>query len=156
MKQLSKKQKYVAAGAAAVILATGSGAAYAYWTSTGSGSSSAATASAQTVTINVTSAAISGLYPGGPSANISGTFTTPNDAAIYVGQVTVAVDPTWSAGASANPCTAADFTITPATATNATVTTGSTWGTATIAMKDLGTNQDDCKNVSVPLVLTSN
>ncbi|BBH15935.1 hypothetical protein Back2_02220 [Nocardioides baekrokdamisoli] len=155
MKKLSKKQKYIAVGSAAIVLAAGSGAAYAYWTSTGSGTSSASTASTQTVTINVTSAAITGLYPGGPSANISGTFTTPNGAAIYVGQVTVAVDPSFSVGTT-NPCTPADFTITQPSPTNATVSTGGTWGTATIALKDLVTNQDNCKGVSVPLVLSSN
>ena len=156
MKKLSKKQKFIAAGSAAVIIASGSGAAYAFWTSTGSGTGNGHTATAQTVTINVTSSS-SGLYPGGPAVAVSGTFTTPNDAAIYVGQVTLAIDPTFDTGQATNPCTAADFTVShQPTATNATVVTGNTWGGATISMVDSATNQDNCKNVNVPLVLTSN
>lgn len=160
MKKISKKQKYIAVGSVAVVLAAGSGAAYAYWTNSGSGSGSAATGTNVAVVVNQTST-VSGLYPGGPPATLSGNFDNGNAGAVYVAQVSVAVTAGW--GPQADPtkpaCTSADFTLVQPTATDAEVSAGTaqgSWGGASIALKDLGTNQDNCKNVSVPLTYTSN
>ena len=155
--QFSRKRAAAVATGAALTLIVG-GVAFAYWSTTGSGTGSAATGNVVAVTINATSPAVTGLYPGGPAQNVSGNFNNPNSGSVYIQQVSVAVDPTWSAG-STNPCTAADFTVTAPAANNAEIIKGNgvgAWGTATIKMNNLATNQDSCKGVTVPLVFSSN
>lgn len=167
MRTLSKKQKIGATIAAAGVLAVaGGGIAFAYWTTTGSGDSSAtAGTTSGTLTINGPATAPTGLYPGMAAAALSGTFTNTNLSKVYVQQVTITIENSnltaWSAQAdnSKPACTASDFTIVQPTATNAEVNTGSTstWAGASIAMIDNGSaNQDNCKNVTVPLHYSSN
>lgn len=160
MKKLSKKQKYIAAGSAAIVLAAGSGAAYAYWTNTGSGSGTASTGTNTAIVVNQTST-VTGLYPGGTPATLSGNFDNSNAGPVYVAQVSVAVTSGWfsQTDLSKPKCTAADFTLVQPTATNAEVPAGNAqgaWGGGSIALNDSATNQDNCKNVSVSLTYTSN
>ena len=156
MKFTRKRAAAIATGAALTFIV--GGVAFAYWSTTGSGTGSAATGTVVGVTIQATSAPVTGLYPGGPAQNVSGNFDNPNDGSVYIKQVTVAVDPAWSAGTTL-PCTAADFTVTQPSANNAEIAKGAgvgAWGTATIKMNNLSTNQDSCKSVTVPLVFSSN
>lgn len=157
-KSTTKRAAAVATGAALALVA--GGVAYGYWTTGGAGTGSAATGNVSNVVIKGTSS-VTGLYPGGPAQALAGNFDNPNSGKVYVNQVTVAVDPTFSAKANAalTACTAADFTVTQPTATAAEVDSGTakgSWTGASIAMKNLATNQDNCKGVTVPLVFTSN
>jgi hypothetical protein len=150
-KNTRKRVAAVATGAALTFIV--GGVAFAYWTTSGSGTGSAATGNTNPITISST--AVTGLYPGGAPVAVAGSFTNPNPGPVFVDQVTVKVSPTWTAGTT-NPCTAADFAVTQPTQTGRDIVTGDTWTGATIQLKNLATNQDNCKGVTVPLVLTSN
>lgn len=153
MRTLTRSQKTVAALAIGALGVAGTGVAYAYWTATGSGTGSAATGNVAAVTVVQTST-VGSLYPG-ISQSLSGTFTNPNTFPVYVAQVDVEVNPTWSSGT----CDAADFTVTDPTATNAQVLVddSSTWSGGSIELINKSAeNQNDCKGVTVPLVYTSN
>jgi hypothetical protein len=151
MKFNRKRAAAVATGAALTLLV--GGVAFGYWTTSGAGGGTAATGTTKAITISSTP--VSGLYPDGAPVAISGTFTNPNPGRVFVQQVTVAVDPAWTVGATL-PCTADDFTVTQPAATGKQISTGDTWGGASIQLKNSGTNQDNCKGVTVPLVFTSN
>jgi hypothetical protein len=159
MRKFSKK-KYLAVGAAAVIVASGAGVAFAYWTAGGTGSGQASTGTTTGITVNQTST-ITGLYPGGSAVALAGDFSNSNNGPVQVAQVSVAVHPTWSAQADNTkpPCTGDDFTLTQPDPTNAEIASGAhvgSWSGATILLKDTGSNQDNCKNVTVALDYTSN
>jgi hypothetical protein len=142
-------KKKVAAAVVALIVVGGAVSAYAYFTGGGSGSGSATAGDTQAVVVNQTGS-ITGLYPDAPAKALSGTFTNPNDAPVYVASVTASVaDP-------AGTCAAADFVIGGTATVSAEVDDGSTWSGLTIAMVDDGTNQDDCKNVSITINYTAN
>ena len=134
------------------------GAAFAFWTTGGSGTGEADTGTSQDVTIVQDAFTADTLYPGGSAVPLTGTFDNPNPGPIHVNQVTVAIDPAWSVGTTGPTCTASDFVLVQPTATNADVLANdtSTWGGASIRMLNLGTNQDNCKNVQPPLLYTSN
>jgi hypothetical protein len=154
----TKRRTKVVALTAALVLA--GGAAFAWWTAGGSGTGSAATGNVTGITINQTST-VSGLYPGGPAAALSGTFTNTNSGSVYVAQVSVAIQGGFSAQADgAKPaCTASDFTLVQPAATNAEVVSGAgvgSWSGGSIKLLDAAANQDNCKGVTVPLVYTSN
>jgi hypothetical protein len=156
MKFTRKRAAAIATGAALTFIV--GGVAFAYWSTTGTGTGSADTGDVVGVTIHATSTPVAGLYPGGPTQNVSGNFDNANSGSVYIKQVTVAVDPTWSVGTTL-PCTAADFTVTQPAVNNAEIASGTgvgAWGTATIKMNNLSTNQDNCKGVTVPLVFSSN
>jgi hypothetical protein len=152
--RINKKTK-IAVLATALVIA--GGAAFAYWTSAGSGSGTADTGTSVGVTIVQTPVAADALFPGGAPVALSGTFTNTNTGPVYVAQVTVAVDPAWTFGTGTPACTAGDFTLVQPTATNADVLANdtSTWGGASIVMINKATNQDNCKNQTVPLLYTS-
>jgi len=85
------KRKIAVVVSATAVVALGAGAAFAYFTTTGTGSGTAAAGSGTTVTVLQTNAAITGLYPGGPSAALSGAFdnSATGATAVQVGAVTV-------------------------------------------------------------------
>jgi hypothetical protein len=145
----------------AILVLVGGGAAYAYWTVGGSGTGSATTAAtAQSVTVVQTST-VSGIAPGTTAQTLSGTFTNPNNASVYVTSVTAAISGVVKAsGAVAGTCDATDYTL-----TNATMTVGQqvgagsgqgTWSGATLAFTNKATNQDQCKGATVTLSYTAN
>lgn len=143
------------------LVTAGGGAAFSYWTTPGSGTGSAATGTVSPVTIKATSAAVTGLYPGGPAQNISGSFDNPNAGKVYIHQVTVSISgvTATAGGTGSSACTAADFTLTQPANTNAEVGAGvavGAWGPASIAMVDSTTDQGACKNATVQLAFTSN
>ena len=156
--KLRSKRTFVLIGVVAVAAISALGA-YAYWTTSGSGSGSATTGTDAGVTITQLGS-VTNLVPGGPDQDID--FRVTNGASFnqYVTSVTVAVDPLWSAGTSANPCTAADFAVTPISWTAADLTPGNhdyigAASGAKIHMINAAYNQDDCKNVTVPLVFAA-
>ena len=158
MKKNKRRGTKVVALAAALVLA--GGAAFAWWTAGGSGTGSASTGDVAGITVNQTST-ITGLYPGGSAVSLAGNFTNGNSGAVHVAQVSVAVQDGWSVQAdTAKPaCTAGDFVLVQPAATNADVPSGtgvSSWGGASIRLTNSAANQDNCKNVSVPLVYSSN
>jgi hypothetical protein len=154
MRKLSKKA--LAVSTAAVFL-TGSGAAYAYWTNSGTGSGTATSGSNVAVTVNQT--AVTGLYPGQTAQGLSGTFNNPNAGATYVTAVT-ATGYTIDATHVTAGCTVAqgNYTLAGTSTTPGSVPAGNTQGTwsgLTIAMNNLGTNQDACKGAIVTVAYTS-
>lgn len=106
---------------------------------------------------------ITGLVPGGSAVTLAGDFTNPNTSPVKVAAVTVAfraTNPITLADGTtpATGCTTDDYTlggtstIGPELAPNA---TGGSWTGLTIAMNNLGTNQDGCKNAVVHLTYSS-
>ena len=111
------------------------------------------------VVVNQTSAVID-LYPGGPPQALSGNFDNPNAGPVFITAVTAVVDPSFNA--QADPlkpaCTAADFVIGGAAPVGAQVAPGvgvGGWGGLNIAMLNTAFNQDNCKNVNVPINYTA-
>ena len=146
--------------ALAAILAVGGGTiAYAYWTTGGSGSGSAATGTTSNIVVNQTGSAITGMYPG-QTVNLSGTFTnTANPGSVYVTAVTAAVHTFSSQTDSSKPaCTQADFAIGGTAPVGAEVAHGTgvgSWSGLTLTLTDAGTNQDNCKGLTVTLDYTA-
>ncbi len=133
------------------------GLAFAYWTIGGSGSGSGTTGTASSITVNQTASA-TGLYPGG-SVGLSGNFTNPNPGKVYVTAVTAAITPfSVQADGTKPACTQADFSISGTASVGAEINAGSgvgAWSGLSLSMVDAATNQDNCKNVTVPIVYTS-
>ncbi len=101
----SKKTFAIVASATAAVL-VGGGVAVAYWTTTGSGSGSATAGTTTAFTIAQTNA-VTGLYPGGPAANLSISVTNPGSSSAQITTVTAVASATDQPG-----CDAADFDVT--------------------------------------------
>lgn len=157
MRTFASRKATIAVASCLAIAAIGGGTAYAYWTVGGTGTGSAVAGSTTPLTIQQ-SGAITGLFPGGPAAALAGTFTNPNGAPVYLEQVLVSIDASFNAQAdpAKPPCTAADFLLLQPAATHTEVSTGSTWSGGSLALVARPSNQDNCKNITVPLVFTSN
>src|SRR6476619_1172809 len=93
--QFNRKRAAAVATGAALTFIVG-GVAFAYWSTSGAGTGSASTGTVVAVKINATPPAVSGLYPGGPAQDVSGTFDNTNAGTVYINQVTVAVAPGWA------------------------------------------------------------
>jgi hypothetical protein len=151
------QKRWIAALSVVAVLAVAGGA-IAYFTASGSGTGSATVGTPQKFTVAVTGP--TGLLPGAAAQGIGIKVTNPGTSAQELSAVTVSVDPAWT-GAQADttkpPCTAADFALTPPTVTAGEVAPGATATVsgAQIAMNDLGTNQDNCQGVNVPLVVNA-
>jgi hypothetical protein len=127
------------------------GGAFAYWTIGGSGTGSAFADAGDDAIAVVQTTEVAGLYPGGSSVTLGGYYSNPNPGPVWVGTLSVAVDPAWNAGT----CAADDFAVNGPLAVNAQIPTGTTnWTGLSIRMRNLAENQDDCKGVTVPLVYT--
>ena len=133
------------------------GVAFAYWSTGGSGSGSANTGTAASVTVNQT-VAPTGLYPGGAAA-LSGNFNNPNTGKVYITAVTALVTPfSVQADATKPACTQADFSITGTANVGAEIAAGvavGSWSGLSLNMIDAVTNQDNCKNITVPITYAS-
>jgi hypothetical protein len=151
-----------------------SGSAAAYWTTSGSGTATAATGAGQAVTVTQVGAAPSDLAPGGTAQAVNFKISNPKASPQRIATVTVSiatVNYTGAAGAgngttaanhpagfAAVTCSATDFTLVQPTAINADMASGDTTfnpSGATIAMINSGSNQDDCKNVTVNLAFAA-
>ena len=147
------------AGFVVLAIVVTAGLAGAYWTSGGLGTGSASTGTTVSIVVHQTSAAAN-LYPGGPAAGLNGNFDNPNVGPVFVTGVTAVVDPTFTSQADGTKpaCVPSDFTIGGAAPVGAEIVSGNgvgAWGGLTIAMIDKGTNQDNCKNVIVPINYTA-
>jgi hypothetical protein len=166
------KKTVVFAAATALILG-GSGVAYGYWTNTGSGTATSTSAESLATLTTTQQGSITGMAPGGAVQDVD--FTIVNSAtAQWVTTVAMSftsatyisagssssVGTTWldhPAGGPAPGCTAADFTLTQpqggVSVPNPSLafTQASTKKGGRIAMNNLGTNQDDCKDTTIAL-----
>ena len=146
----------VVAGVLALIV---SGLAYAYWTQGGSGTGTATTGTTTAITVNQTGTP-SGLYPGGPSAALSGTFDNPNTAPVTLSSVTASVRAfsSHTVDASKPDCTEADFAIGGTSGANV-VPVGNgvgSWSGLTVRLLDNGLNQNNCKSATITIDYTAN
>jgi hypothetical protein len=153
-RQMSRKAMVVVAVVAFVATA---GVAFAYWSATGSGSGSAATGTTSGLTVVQTSSP-TGLYPGGTVA-LSGNFDNPNSGKVYIAAVTATVTPFSVRPDLTKPaCTEADFTISGSATVAAEIPVGpgvGSWAGLSLNMTDAATNQDNCKNVTVPITYSA-
>ena len=156
--RITRRKKFVIAGVVATSF-VGAGSAFAYWTTTGTGTGSAPTGTTNAITVNQTSS-VSNLYPGGLPQTLSGDFTNGNDSEVSILRVTAAVTAAWAPQANpAKPaCTAADIAIAGNTgASRLVIPSGASkgaWSGLTIALVNGADNQDNCKNVTVPVTYT--
>ena len=155
-----KLKRWLIASAGAVALLGVVAGAYAYWTNSGTGAGTAATGTNVGITVTQTTTP-SGLYPGGPTAALSGKFNNTNAGAVYVNQVSASIASVTGPNITVpNPCTAADYQLNgfPVTvaAEIASGTAQGSWTGASIQLLDAVTNQDGCKGATVNLTYTSN
>jgi len=157
MKKSRKILVALVAGGATLAIA---GAAFAYWTGGGSGTGSASATTTQAVTVNQTNATISNLYPGGPSAALSGDFNNPNSGPVYIANVTASVHAFSTQTDGTKPaCTQADFAVTGTATVNAQVASGNnkgSWSGLSVALLNGAGNQDNCKNQSITIDYVAN
>jgi len=169
MRKMSKRTLVLLVAVVAAVVAAVGG--YAYFTTTGSGSGSATvgTSTAWTVGENAPASTGGSLYPDPiiGTGNIRTTayrVTNPGSGNQYLTKVDVKVaNPDGSAWSSGS-CDKDDFSVGGA-ALGATFTDTDSAGTftagqvkndtVTVQMIDDGTNQDDCKSVSVPLYFSA-
>ena len=155
MKLQFKKRRLIPVALAILVLVVGSGVAYAFWTSGGSGTGGA-NAAAGVSSLTVAQAAtptLAPMYPGDSAQTTSVTITNPSTTqTVHVTTVSIS-GLTTSAGAD---CTSDNFSIgapvTVAAAKQDIAASGSvTVPGPTIQFKNLLTNQDACKSVTVTL-----
>ena len=99
------------------------------------------------------------MQPGDSAQTLSGNFTNPNSAPVYVSTVTASIaSVTKAGGAVAGTCDATDYTLANAVMTvSAEVPAGTAkgaWTGATIKFNNKATNQDQCKGATVNLAYT--
>jgi hypothetical protein len=151
--KLNNKRSVVLALVAALAIAV---AAVGYWTTGGTGGGSAATGTSQEFVVTQEGDPVTGLVPGGPAATININIENPADFDQYLTDLEVVVDPAWSAEGGTTPaCDAGDFTIVQPTVTSGDLTPGDHDYTATIALENKTTNQDNCKGVTADLIITA-
>lgn len=143
----------------ALLVAAGSGAAFAFWTSQGNGAGTASSGTSVPFTVTTTAATGGALTPGGPTQTIGFTVTNPGTGTQALSAISAAVATStggaWTIVTGAG-CSAADYTVGTPTITYGQIAPGaSISGTVTVTMKNLSSNQDACKNASVPLYLAA-
>jgi hypothetical protein len=147
------KQRKFALPVAALVAVLVAGGAYAYWTTNGSGTGSAGTGSDSGVTVAQVGT-ISGLVPGGNAQAVDFKINNPISTKQYIHSVQVSIASVTKAASATGSCDAGDFTVVQPNAINSDLVPGDTSFSpsgATIAMKDLATNQDGCKGATVNL-----
>jgi hypothetical protein len=157
MEKHFSKRRLIPVAAALLALVCASGVVYAYWTASGSGIGTGHTAAGVT-NLTATSAALNDMYPGDSAQPIIITVHNPSTTqTVYVTSVAVSVGDSTPSG-----CGAANFTVllSPvavgaeiAALGNLTLSSP-TYIPPTIQFKDLGSNQDVCKSVTVNLSFT--
>ena len=144
-------KRRVAFVASVVVLASAVGA-YAYWTQGGSGTGTATADTTSSITVNQTSS-VTGLYPGGPAAGLSGNFDNPNSSPVTISSVTATVSSVSPPG-----CATSNFSI-GGSMGSTTVPSGSgvgAWSGLTISLDETGVNQDVCKGATANIAYTAN
>jgi hypothetical protein len=133
--------------------------AYAYWTQGGTGTGTATAGNTSAITVNQTSS-VTGLYPGGPAATLSGNFTNPNSGSVQISSITAVVSSitNGSSDGSKPACTSADFTIGGSVGTT-TIPAGTgvgSWSGLTVQLLNTNANQDNCKGATANITYTAN
>lgn len=154
---IPKTRKGKALVVAGVITVATAGGAFAYWSSLGTGTGAASTGTSSAFVVTTDAATGSPLTPGGPTQTVAFHVQNANSGVQRLTSVAVTVAASGGAAWTAVPgCSAADYTVGTPTFTPGDIASGSsTDGTVTITMKNLSTNQDACKNVSVPLYFSA-
>ena len=152
---VTKKTK-ATVGAAVLVVATAGGA-YAYWSTTGNAAGSASTGTSSAFVVTTDAATGSPLTPGGPTQTVAFHVKNTDSGVQRLSAVTVTVATSTGAAWTAVPgCSASDYTVgTPAFTAGDIASGATTDGTVTITMKNLSSNQDACKNVTVPLYVSA-
>ena len=155
------KKRVAIIGTVAAVALSGTGVAYSYWTSTGTGAGSATAGTSVAWVITDQATTGGALSPDGPTQTASFTVRNDGTGVQNLTQVVVSIkNSNGTAWAPVGGCTAADFSLgglavnTPVTlAVGAPVAAGakSAQQDVTIQMVETGSNQDGCKNVTVPL-----
>jgi hypothetical protein len=150
-----KKRTWVLVGVIAAVAAMASVGAYAYWTSSGDGTGSATTGDSQAFVVTQQAPNPSNLVPGGPAQSVHIRVNNPASFNQYLTSLTFEIDPLWSEQAeSGKPaCTDADFTLVQPTVVAGDLTPGDHDYTGTIKLDNTAFNQDNCKGVTVDLLL---
>ncbi len=155
----TRKRRIVAAAATVAIVALGGGLAYAYWTSTGTGTGSATTGTSSNFVVASSAPTGGPLTPGGPSQSVAFTVTNPGTGSQNLSSVVVTVaNANGSAWTAVVGCSSADYTVGTPVITGGygqIAALGVKSGTVTVTMNNLGTNQDACKSVTVPLYIVA-
>ncbi|OUM39949.1 hypothetical protein [Arthrobacter sedimenti] len=140
----------------AVLIVGGSGA-FAFWSSMGAGTGAVSTGTSTPFTVTSGLATGGPLTPGGPTQTVPFTVTNPGTGSQNLAGVTVAVaGPAGTTWTEVTGCSASDYTVgTPVVTAGQIASGASVSGTVTVAMNNLSTNQDGCKNVSVPLYFSA-
>jgi hypothetical protein len=151
------RKKRVVVGLSVAMLAV-AGAAFAYWTTGGSGTGSGKTGTTANIVVNQTSSS-TGLYPGASVALYGNFDNLTNPGPVYITAVTAKVK-AFSEETIPNglPCTQADFEITGTSNLPGSIAVGSgvgTWSGLSLKMINTAANQDNCKNISVPIEYTA-
>jgi hypothetical protein len=146
MFHFTKKKAAALATAAAVALTTG--VAFAYFTSTGSGTGSATVGASAGV--NLSSDAVSGLFPGGVDVPVTVHVANPGNGNEYVGTISGAV-------ADNGDCLGSWFDVDAITYnTNVTHNASGPDAGTNVRMLDSGTNQDACQGDTLTINWSSN
>ena len=122
--------------------------AYAYFSSTGSGTGQATVGSSSAVQLS--SDAITGLFPGGADVPVTVHVHNPGSGAEYVGTISGSV-------ATSGSCLGSWFQVDPITY-NTDVAAGANGANAStkVRMLDSGTNQDACQGQTLTINWSSN
>lgn len=146
----------VAATAGALVVGAAGGAA-AYWRVGGSGTSNAATTASAGVTLSASAGTASGLYPGGPSQQVTVTVTNPGSKPVTVTTVTVGAVGSDKSGCSTAQVTATDRTSVVVTvpALLPTVAAGGTGAVAlTVTMPSGAATECQAARFTIPVTVT--
>jgi hypothetical protein len=137
----------------ALLVVIGGSLAFAYWTSTGSGSGSATTGTSSNFTVSSTAATGVSLKPGVGQQTVTFTVHNPSTASQTLSLVAATVAKTdGTAWTAVTGCSAADYTVgTPTITYGPILASGDAVGMVTLTMNNLPTNQDACKDATVPL-----
>jgi hypothetical protein len=155
-----KRMTALIAGSAIIAIAAVSGVAYAYWTSSGTGSGSATTGTSAGFTVTSQDPTGGPLTPGGGGETVGFTITNPGPGVLKLSSVVITVanddGSTWTPTGDAAGCSTLDYAIAAPTVTYGNILAlGNRTGTVVVTMNNLGTNQDACKNVAVPLYIVA-
>ena len=157
---MSRKFKHWLIASVGVVTLIAAAGGFAYWTNTGSGTGSAASGTNVGITVTQTTTP-TGLYPGGPTAALSGQFNNTNASKVYVHEVSATIASVTGPNITVpTPCTAADYQLNgfPVTV-DAEVASGTgqgSWTGASLQLLDSATNQNGCKGATVNLTYASN
>lgn len=148
MGKFLKSKKGIVLLATVVVAAAAAVGAFAYFSSTGSGTGNATVGSS--AHINLSSDAISGLFPGGVDVPVTVHIANPGDGNEYVATISGSV-------ADNGGCLGSWFQVDPI-AYNQDVTHNASGPNATthVRLLDSGGNQDACQNATMTINWSSN